>query len=286
MGKSPIDYTIWFTIYFYSVKYLFTLKCYFFGIRQLMTNVVGFEKGAENKPQRKRMARTYNQDCVLAHALDILGERWTLLILRDLFLGPQRFGDLQAGLPGIGANLLSKRLKELDEAGIIESTCEARGRYKLSPVGKALRPAVRELMCWSINYFMARPESSPARDCIYSDDLEPDSVALAIELFANFCHEPDLNYVAHVYIDDFPYTLYYMNEEMIARRGADAPAVAKLSADVATIMKAFRKEFTIEEAKTRMTLSGDDKVIAHLLQCIVHSHEEYGEPAQPVSAAV
>ncbi len=244
-----------------------------------MTNVVSNGERARIGPQRKRMARTYNQDCILAHALDLLGERWTLLIIRDLFLGPQRFGDLQAGLPGIGANLLSKRLKELEEAGLIAASdpAETRSRYRLSPTGEALRPAIRSMMCWSVDYFMARPESSPARDCIYSDNLQPDSVALAIELFATFCRDDDLNYVAHVFIDDFPYTLYYMNGEMTVRRGADTPAVAKLSADVDIIMKAFRKELTLDEAKSRMTLSGDEKAIAHLLRCIVHSEKHKGQ---------
>ncbi len=222
------------------------------------------------------MARTYNQDCILAHALDLLGERWTLLIIRDLFLGPQRFGDLQAGLPGIGANLLSKRLKELEEAGLIAAPgpAETRGHYRLSPTGEAMRPAIRSLMYWSICYFMEHPDSAPARDCIYSDNLQPDSVALAIELFASFCPEPDLNYVAHVIIDEFPYTLYYMNGEMTVRRGADAPAVAKLTADVATIMQAFRKELALEDAKSRMIYSGDKKAIGHLLRCIVHSEKD------------
>lgn len=236
------------------------------------------------------MARTYNQDCILAHALDLLGERWTLLIIRDLFLGPQRFGDLQAGLPGIGANLLSKRLKELDEAGLIAapSPAETRGRYRLSPTGEALRPAIRSMMCWSIDYFMARPESSPARDCIYADNLQPDSVALAIELFATFCPDDNLNYVAHVIIDGFPYTLYYMNGEMTVRRGADAPAVAKLAADVEIIMKAFRKELSMEEAKSHMELSGDEKALTHLLRCIVHTEKNIGtaaEDARPALAA-
>lgn len=222
------------------------------------------------------MARTYNQDCVLAHALDLLGERWTLLILRDLFLGPQRFGDLQAGLPGIGANLLSKRLKELDEAGLIEApgSGESRARYRLSPTGEALRPAVREMVRWSIDYFKMRPESSPARECIYANDLQPDSVALAIEVFAAHCPETSLNYVAHVFIDDFPYTFFYMNRQMTARRGADAPAVAKISTDVETIMKSFRKELTLDETKSRMTITGDRKAVAHLLRCIVHAKDE------------
>ncbi len=228
------------------------------------------------------MARRYNQDCILAHALDILGERWTLLILRDLFLGPRRFGDLQAGLPGIGANLLSKRLKELDEAGIIDAPTDARGGYRLSQMGEALRPAIRQLMSWSIQYFKTHPDPSPARDCIYSDDLQPDSVALALELFANYCAAPGLSYVAHVVIDDYPYTLYYMNNEMIARRGADAPAAAKLSTDVETMMKAYRGELTLAEAKQRMTLSGDEKILDHLLACAVH--HEWHDKADAVPA--
>ena len=226
--------------------------------------------------QRKPMARTYNQDCILAHALDLLGERWTLLILRDLFLGPRRFGDLQAGLPGIGANLLSKRLKELEQAGIIDAPApnDAAG-YRLSQTGEDLRPAIRELMSWAIHYFMERPDSCPARECIYADNIEPDSVALAIELFARHFPEPALNYVAHIHIDDFPYTLYYMNGEMIARRGANTPAVARFSTDVATVMQAFRSELSTEEARARMNITGEAKAVEHLLQCIVHIKDQH-----------
>lgn len=218
------------------------------------------------------MARTYNQECVLAYALDLLGERWTLLMIRNLFLGPQRFGDLQAGLPGIGANLLSKRLKEMDEAGLIAAPgeSETRGKYKLTPQGEALRPTIRSLMRWSIQYFASRPDAVRVREYIKSNDQNPDSMALAIEIFAGDHPEPNLNYVAHVFIDDFPYTLYYMNSEMTALRGADAPAVASLSADVAIIMQSFRKELTLAEAKAKMSLSGDEKALSHLLKCIVH----------------
>ncbi len=230
--------------------------------------------GPKRENIRKSMSRTYNQDCILAHALDLLGERWTMLILRDLFLGPRRFGDLQAGLPGLGANLLSKRLKELDEAGIIDAPGDAGDGYRLSEMGELLRPAIRQLMKWSIHYFYSRPDPSPARDCIYSDDLQPDSVALAVELFANYCPKPDASYVARLVIDGYPYTLYYINQEMIARRGADAPAAAKIETDVATMMKAFRAELSRDEALKRFKATGDEKAIAHLLDCIVHVHEE------------
>ncbi len=234
------------------------------------------------------MARTYNQDCILAHALDLLGERWTLLIIRDLFLGPQRFGDLQAALPGIGANLLSKRLKELEEAGLIEAvaTGDARGRYRLTDTGEALRPSIRTMMKWSIMYFFERPESCPARECIYTDNLQPDSVALAIEIFAAYCPEPENNYVAHILIDDFPYTIYNMNGQMTVRRGGDGPAVATIISDVATIMQSFRMELTTEEAKSRMKMSGDKKALAHLLRCIVHKEVHDSEnTVTPLAAA-
>ncbi|MCV7408146.1 winged helix-turn-helix transcriptional regulator [Mycobacterium florentinum] len=66
--------------------------------------------------------RNYNQNCPIARGLDVLGERWTLLILRELIGGPRRYGDLRAELPGIATNLLAERLKELQDAGLIDRT--------------------------------------------------------------------------------------------------------------------------------------------------------------------
>jgi DNA-binding HxlR family transcriptional regulator len=67
-------------------------------------------------------ARTYNQNCPIARGLDVLGERWTLLILRELVGGPRRYGDLRAELTGIATNLLADRLRELEDAGLIDRT--------------------------------------------------------------------------------------------------------------------------------------------------------------------
>ncbi|SOX52383.1 transcriptional regulator, partial [Mycobacterium ahvazicum] len=66
--------------------------------------------------------RNYNQNCPIARGLDVLGERWTLLILRELIGGPRRYGDLRAELPGIATNLLAERLKELQDAGLVHRT--------------------------------------------------------------------------------------------------------------------------------------------------------------------
>ena len=64
--------------------------------------------------------RNYNQNCPIARGLDVLGERWTLLILRELVGGPRRYGDLRAQLPGIATNLLAERLRELQDAGLVD----------------------------------------------------------------------------------------------------------------------------------------------------------------------
>src|SRR5438094_336521 len=66
--------------------------------------------------------RTYEQFCGLAQALDLVGERWTLLLVRDLSLGPQRFTDIQAGLPGIGTGRLTERLRHLEGLGVVRRT--------------------------------------------------------------------------------------------------------------------------------------------------------------------
>lgn len=211
------------------------------------------------------MTRTYNQDCVLAYAFDLLGERWTFLIVRELFLGPRRFGDLHAALPGIGTNLLSKRLKELEEADLVASAGDGRGLYRLTDAGEGLRPTARSLMFWSIEYFMTRPEPSAPRECLFSNDLQPDSVALAIEMFANKSALKHDNYVLHLRIDEHAYTYYHMNAEMTARRGADTPAVARIETDVATLMQAMRTEIYVDETKKRSRMSGDQSVIDHFI---------------------
>lgn len=226
------------------------------------------------------MSRTYNQDCILAYSFDLLGERWTFLIIRELFLGPRRFGDLHAALPGIGTNLLSKRLKELEEAGLIASAGDGRNQYRLTDAGEGLRPALRSMMFWAIEYFMNRPGPSAPKECIFSNDLVPDSVALAVEMFANKCAIPHANYVLQLKIDDSPYTYYYMNGEMIARRGADTPAIAKMETDVASLMQAMRSEIYLDEIRKRSKLSGDMGVIEHFMSCFTPGAEvafEVGE---------
>ncbi len=98
--------------------------------------------------------RSYKQNCALAQASDVIGERWSLLLVRDLLVGPRRFGELQQSLRGIGTNLLSSRLRELEAAGIIVRLDGAQWRhhYGLTEAGKALEPALLALVRWGLAY--------------------------------------------------------------------------------------------------------------------------------------
>jgi len=212
------------------------------------------------------MARSYNQDCILAYALDSLGERWTMLIVRELLLGPRRFADLTAALPGLGTNLLSKRLKELEGQNIIETDTSqnSRGIYRLTDAGENLRSTVHALMIWSVDYFLSYPGAREERARIYSNNLDPDAVALATEVFSISTKPVDFDYVAHMTIENEKYTLFYMEQKLIVRRGNDTPALAHVQISTSTAMQALRGEITSEELRENIETTGRDNIIQHI----------------------
>ena len=96
--------------------------------------------------------RTYGEGCGIAHALDLVGERWALLVVRQLLLGPKRFTDLRAGIPHVSPNVLSERLRELERAGVVVRRTlgppAASRVYELTEWGRELEPAVLALGRW------------------------------------------------------------------------------------------------------------------------------------------
>jgi DNA-binding HxlR family transcriptional regulator len=95
----------------------------------------------------------YHQFCPVAKAMEVLDERWTLLVIRELSCGSERFNDLRRGLPRISPSLLSKRLQQLTRAGIVERRAEAGDvRYVLTPAGQELRPVVVALGTWGTRW--------------------------------------------------------------------------------------------------------------------------------------
>src|SRR5579884_3950205 len=131
--------------------------------------------------------RSYGQYCAVARALDVLGDRWTLLIVRELLLrGACRYTDLRAGLPGIATNLLADRLRELEDAGVILRRelppPVASTVFELTPRGEALKPVLSELGRWGIPLMSA----GPAPD----DAFRAHWLAWPVEQFLSD-HEPD-----------------------------------------------------------------------------------------------
>jgi DNA-binding HxlR family transcriptional regulator/putative sterol carrier protein len=96
--------------------------------------------------------RTYCDGCAAAHALDIIGERWALLVVRELLLGPKRFTDLRAGLPAVSPNVLAQRLRELERAGVLRRRKlpppAASKVYELTEWGMELEPVIVRLGRW------------------------------------------------------------------------------------------------------------------------------------------
>jgi len=113
------------------------------------------------------LMRSYNQYCALAKSLDVLGDRWTLLVVRELMLaGPSRYTDLRNGLPGIATNLLSDRLRELEAAGVVAREQApppvATTLFSLTPRGEALRPVLDALGAWGVPYMAEGPSAGDA----------------------------------------------------------------------------------------------------------------------------
>src|SRR6059036_3445861 len=113
------------------------------------------ESQPTSRDAKVRVVRSYGEYCAVAKSLDVVGDRWTLLIVRELALkGACRYTDLRNGLPGIASNLLADRLRELEKAGVITREDApppiATTLFRLTPRGEQLRPVLDDLMRWGL----------------------------------------------------------------------------------------------------------------------------------------
>lgn len=111
--------------------------------------------------------RSYDQFCALARALDVVGERWNLLVVRELLAGPKRYSDLMHGLPGISTDMLAARLKDLEKAGVVTRRSlpkpAASVVYELTAEGRELEPAVLTLARWGMRRLGSKKRSDAFR---------------------------------------------------------------------------------------------------------------------------
>lgn len=130
----------------------------------------------------------YPQFCALARAAEIIGERWTLLIIRELLLGPKRFGDLLDHLDGMSPSLLTTRLTSLIESNVVRRTSlpppASAQVYELTEIGREVQPAIRELIRWG-GRFLFPP--------VPGDVFEPDWVLLGLDAIAKRSPVPEIS---------------------------------------------------------------------------------------------
>ena len=152
-----------------------------------------------------RAIRTYDHFCSLARALELIGDRWTLLVVRDLLGGSRRFTDLMARLGGITPKTLTQRLRELAEAGLVEVDRAAGRRevwYRLTPAGQDLGPAVAALTLWGLRHARRPPLPGEA--------VHPEHLLRAIRLVLDQTRPPPRPLVWRFrFADDGQYTLSF-----------------------------------------------------------------------------
>jgi DNA-binding HxlR family transcriptional regulator/putative sterol carrier protein len=203
--------------------------------------------------------RTYREYCAIARSLDLLGQRWTLLIVRDLFLGPQRYTDLQAGLPGIASDILTARLRTLEDEGLVrrrELPPPAPARvYELTEEGRRLGPLIRALGEVGLTLL-----DTPAPD----QPINPGPVVMSLNLRFRADEASDLTETYGLELDDQAFTVAVDRGTVRTERGAPASPAAAFRTDPGTLVALVRGGTTpaAAEADGALEVEGDRAALA------------------------
>jgi DNA-binding HxlR family transcriptional regulator len=186
------------------------------------------------------MAKHYGQYCPVAHALELVGERWALLVVRELLGGPKRYTDLAGALPGIGTNILAGRLRDLESAGVVAKRRlpppAAANVYELTPYGEELREPLYALGRWG-----ARSLGPPTS----KDNLAPGWLVNAVRASCKSC---TTDKVYELRVDEEAVTARFVDEELVVERGSASDADTVIETDPATLFCIASGEVPIREA--------------------------------------
>jgi DNA-binding HxlR family transcriptional regulator len=207
--------------------------------------------------------RSYNQYCGLAYALDRIGERWTILIIRELVAGPRRFTDLLDGLPGISTNLLSERLKQLEQQGLIRRRTlpppAGSAVYELTALGQALEPTLLELGKWGSQFVPPSPEGATL--------LRANSYALTLKTFFRREQAQGLDETYELHIDDEVLQVRIAGGALLVQQGDALKADAIFRTDMPTYLTLLSGELAPDEAISQglIRIVGDPETLDRFL---------------------
>jgi DNA-binding HxlR family transcriptional regulator len=203
--------------------------------------------------------RTYGDVCGVARALDLVGERWTLMIVRELVLGPKRFTDLRTGLPSLGPDVLAQRLKDLDSAGLIAKRVlpppSGARVYELTPLGRRLEPVVMALGDFGSN--LPVPTDGEMR-------MSFDSHILSLRTLFT---PSDLSGRVQLVLDERPFAATVEGEDFEIEAGEHTLPDATITGDPGVLIGVAHGRIALEDALAEGSLrfDGDEDVARRFL---------------------
>ncbi|MGO4649816.1 winged helix-turn-helix transcriptional regulator [Nocardia sp. 2YAB30] len=201
------------------------------------------------------MGRSYGQYCGLARALDVVGDRWNLLIVRQLLVAPARYRELLDGLPGVATNLLSDRLRDLEAAGVVERRLAEQGNavtYALTVWGTQLREPIEGLIRWSTPLMVRGPAG---------DRFRPEWLAVALPALLSSRVKADRSSTVGVGIDG------QMFQVRATRSGLDVSPHdgrvldAVVRAEAAIVLGLAAGMLDLDEIRTLVDIEGDETAL-------------------------
>ena len=209
------------------------------------------------------MSRTYQQYCPVARALEIVGERWTLLVARELLLGPRRFTDLMDGLPGISATVLASRLKDLEQAGLVSKRTlpppAASTVYELTDRAVGLARILTAMADWGMS-MLGRPRKG--------DAVRGEWMVLAMAVTTPVPDVSDTTFELHV--DGEVLHVDMRDGRLQPRQGAAPDPAAIITVNATTLADLALGRLRLDDAvaKERVTVVGDQTAARGLLESI------------------
>jgi DNA-binding HxlR family transcriptional regulator len=205
--------------------------------------------------------RTYGDGCGIAHALDLLGERWALLVVRELLLGPKRFTDLRDGLPNASPNVLAQRLRELEQAEVIRRRKlpppSAAWVYELTDWGRDLKPLLISLGTWAL-----RSPTLPA-----DAPVGTDSVILALSTFFDADAAGALSATYELRLGENAFAVRVADGAIDVDRGPVDDPDAVIESDPATLSALIWERRDLADALQAgdIAIDGDEGVVSRFL---------------------
>jgi DNA-binding HxlR family transcriptional regulator/putative sterol carrier protein len=207
--------------------------------------------------------RTYGDGCAIARALDVIGERWALLVVRELLLGPRRYTDLRSGLPNASPNVLSERLRELERAGVVRRRKlpppAASRIYELTDWGLGLEETVTALGHWA-----ARSPTPPSDAPIVSAA----SIILALRARFDPAAAQGLRAGYELRLGEERFRIDVGDEELEAVRGGADGADATIDTDPDTLGAVLWGDLSLTDAQRsgKLTVEGDKAAVRRLVR--------------------